>query len=533
VGLRNRLDADNGGDRQAAGENLAHWRKRLLEEVNLDDLAALDMAQRRARLEKVVGHILTREGPVLSTRERTVLIRRIVDEALGLGVLEPLLADPTITEIMVNGPNDVYVERGGRLTRIDLGFASEAQLYQTIDRIVAQVNRRVDESSPMVDARLPTGERVNVIIPPLSLVGPVMTIRRFPRAYSMQELVQMGSLDEPTAVLLAALVRARLNIVVTGGTGTGKTTFLNALSAFVPEHERIVTIEDSAELQLQQEHVIRLESRPPNIEGEGAVTIRDLVRNSLRMRPDRIIVGEVRGPETLDMLQAMNTGHDGSLVTVHANSAEDAIYRLETLASMSDVKMPYEAIRAQIANAVHVVVFLERGPDGSRRVREIGVSSSERSKSLRLETVMRFVQEPVGLDRQVRGRFTHRPLPQLLVNRLMFAGEAVPAVFGAAAPGTAPGAAPAPTAGQHPPTAGAPPVAGHGSEVAFGQVPAPQGGHMPPTQQAAPRPAPAPQAGANGAAAPGAAAQPPGDTGRPAGQTPPAFGARDDNGETG
>ncbi|GAA4132826.1 CpaF family protein [Actinomadura keratinilytica] len=533
MGLRNRLDADNGGDRQAAGENLAHWRKRLLEEVNLDDLAALDMAQRRARLEKVVGHILTREGPVLSTRERTVLIRRIVDEALGLGVLEPLLADPTVTEIMVNGPNDVYVERGGRLTRIDLGFASEAQLYQTIDRIVAQVNRRVDESSPMVDARLPTGERVNVIIPPLSLVGPVMTIRRFPRAYSMQELVQMGSLDEPTAVLLAALVRARLNIVVTGGTGTGKTTFLNALSAFVPEHERIVTIEDSAELQLQQEHVIRLESRPPNIEGEGAVTIRDLVRNSLRMRPDRIIVGEVRGPETLDMLQAMNTGHDGSLVTVHANSAEDAIYRLETLASMSDVKMPYEAIRSQIANAVHVVVFLERGPDGSRRVREIGVSSSERSKSLRLETVMSFVQEPVGLDRQVRGRFTHRPLPQLLVNRLMFAGEAVPAVFGAAAPGTAPGAAPAPTAGQHPPTAGAPPVAGHGSEVAFGQVPAPQGGHMPPTQQAAPRPAPAPQAGANGAAAPGAAAQPPGDTGRPAGQTPPAFGARDDNGETG
>ncbi|MFB4312838.1 CpaF family protein [Actinomadura sp. 21ATH] len=462
MGLRNRLDADQNGARPTTGANLAHWRKRLLEEINLDDLAMLDLAQRRARLERVVGHILTREGPVLSTRERTTLIRRIVDEALGLGVLEPLLADPSVTEIMVNGPDDVYVERAGRLTRIDLGFANEAQLYQTIDRIVAQVNRRVDESSPMVDARLPTGERVNVIVPPLSLVGPVMTIRRFPRAYSMQELVQMGSLDQPTALLLAALVRARLNVVVTGGTGTGKTTFLNALSGFVPPHERIVTIEDSAELQLQQDHVIRLESRPPNIEGEGAITIRDLVRNSLRMRPDRIIVGEVRGAETLDMLQAMNTGHDGSLVTVHANSAEDAIYRLETLASMSEVKIPYDAIRSQIANALHVVVYLERGPDGSRRVREVGAIVSERGEAIKLGRIAEFVPEPIGLDRVVRGRFVHGRLPQTLVSRLMFAGEAIPPAF---APSAAGGDAPWPEqpvafSKQAPPPSAPPPAPG-------------------------------------------------------------------------
>ncbi|MFI0351596.1 CpaF family protein [Actinomadura sp. 9N407] len=459
MGLRNRMENGDGDDtRQAVGANISHWRKRLLEEVNLDDLAMLDLAQRRARLEKVVGHILTREGPVLSSRERTMLIRRIVDEALGLGVLEPLLADPTVTEIMVNGPDDVYVERAGRLSRIDLGFASEAQLYQTIDRIVAQVNRRVDESSPMVDARLPTGERVNVIVPPLSLVGPVITIRRFPRAYQMHELVGMGTLDQMSAMLLAALVRARLNIVVTGGTGTGKTTFLNALSGFVPPSERIVTIEDSAELQLQQEHVIRLESRPPNIEGEGAVTIRDLVRNSLRMRPDRIIVGEVRGAETLDMLQAMNTGHDGSLVTVHANSAEDAIYRLETLASMSEVKIPYEAVRDQIASAVDAIVFLERGPDGSRRVKEIGAMVSGRREELRFTSVMRFEQEPVGLDRVVRGRFAHYPLPEGLVTQLMFAGEAIPPVFGAAGEnGHPPEWSPSPPSGSVPPPGAVPP----------------------------------------------------------------------------
>ena len=327
---------------------VGHYRDRLLEEVNLDDLARLNPTQRRARLERILATLLTIEGPVLATRERSMLIQRVVDDALGLGVLEPLLADESITEIMVNGPKDIFVERRGRVERVATTFSSTEHLYQTIDRIVSTVNRRVDESSPMVDARLPTGERVNVIIPPLALDGPTITIRRFPRPYRLGELVAMGSLDERTAMLLGAFVRARFNVMISGGTGTGKTTFLNALSGLIPDHERIVTIEDAAELSLQQEHVVRLESRPANVEGHGAVTIRDLVRNSLRMRPDRIVVGEVRGGETLDMLQAMNTGHEGSLATVHANSALDAMSRLETLATMSELNLPVATIRDQI-----------------------------------------------------------------------------------------------------------------------------------------------------------------------------------------
>ena len=433
MGLKDRLEEDRNREPQVNRSNVTLWRQRLLEEINLDDLAMLDMAQRRARLEKVTGHILTREGPVLSNRERAGLIRRVVDEALGLGVLEPLLADESVTEIMVNGPNDIFIERGGRVQRIDTTFASEDQLYQTIDRIVSQVNRRVDESSPMVDARLPTGERVNVIIPPLSLVGPILTIRRFPRAYQMEELVNMGSLDPATGLLLAALVRARFNVVVSGGTGTGKTTFLNALSAFIPATERIVTIEDSAELQLQQEHVLSLESRPANIEGSGQITIRDLVRNALRMRPDRIIVGEVRGGETLDMLQAMNTGHDGSLVTVHANSADDAIYRLETLASMSDVKIPFDAIRDQINAAIDVIVHLGRGADGSRRVSELAVVASTRRERFKLRRMMGFVSEPLGPDRVVRGAFKRYQLPEHVAERLTNSGETIPSAFSAAA----------------------------------------------------------------------------------------------------
>ncbi len=431
--LKDRLEDDRSASDRTSTNTVQHWRQRLLEEINLDEMAKLTMAQRRARLEKVTALLVSREGPVLAAGERDALIRRVVDEALGLGVLEPLLADPTVTEIMVNGPGTIFVERAGRVQRLDTGFASEEQLYQTIDRIVAQVNRRVDESSPMVDARLPTGERVNVIIPPLSLVGPVLTIRRFPRAYTIDELVGLGSLNSATAMLLASFVRARLNLVIAGGTGSGKTTMLNALSAFVPAIERIVTIEDSAELQLKQEHVISLESRPPNIEGKGAVTIRDLVHNALRMRPDRIIVGEVRGGETLDMLQAMNTGHDGSLVTVHANSGEDTIYRLQTLASMSDVKLPFEAIRDQIGSAIDVVVQLSRGPDGSRRVVQVAVADHRRRDEIVLQDVMRFEPEPIGPDRVVRGRFQPFRLLEAVATRLFYAAESIPPVFGAAA----------------------------------------------------------------------------------------------------
>ncbi len=431
MALRDRLSDHRAARRGDPGEDgqVARYRRTLLEEVDLDELSALSEQQRRARLERIVGHLLSREGPLLSTLERSTLIRRIVDEALGLGVLEPLLDDESVTEIMVNGPADIWVERAGRLERVDTRFESEAQLYQTIDRIVAQVNRRVDEASPMVDARLPTGERVNIIVPPLALSGPTLTIRRFPRAYSMDELVDLGSLDETARQLLGSCVRARCNVIVSGGTGSGKTTFLNALSGFLPQGERIITIEDAAELQLQQPHVVSLEARPPNVEGKGRVTIRDLVRNSLRMRPDRIIVGEVRGGETLDMLQAMNTGHEGSLATVHANSPEDAIVRLETLASMSEVEISFEALRDQVNSAVDVLVHLSRYPDGSRRLEELAVVASQRREPFRLAPVVVFEPEGLGPDREVSGTYRYLPLPPALEQRLRRRGEVVPPAF--------------------------------------------------------------------------------------------------------
>ncbi|APY86625.1 CpaF family protein [Streptomyces alfalfae] len=411
---------------------VAVYRSKLLEEIDLAEMSSLAAADRRVRLERVLGHIISREGPVLSTSERAQLIRRVVDEALGLGVLEPLLADASITEIMVNGPDSVFIERNGRVEQLPLRFASNDQLMQTIERIVSTVNRRVDESNPMVDARLPTGERVNVIIPPLTLTGATLTIRRFPRAYTLTELIGLGSLDEHMLMLLAAFVRARFNLIVSGGTGTGKTTLLNALSGLIPAHERIITIEDSAELQLQQDHVIRLESRPANVEGKGQITIRDLVRNSLRMRPDRIIVGEVRGGETLDMLQAMSTGHDGSLATVHANTAEDALMRLQTLGSMSEVQIPFEALKDQINSAVDVVIQLARHSDGSRTIAEIVLLVSHGRQQFRIVPVTRFVPRPIGADRVVHGYFEHLPLPREVADKLYGAGEPVPPAFGVA-----------------------------------------------------------------------------------------------------
>ncbi|MEU4800274.1 CpaF family protein [Streptomyces sp. NPDC023327] len=432
MSLRDRVAPTQQSEPSRDDNLVAVYRSKLLEEIDLAEMSSLAAADRRVRLERVLGHIISREGPVLSTSERAQLIRRVVDEALGLGVLEPLLADTSITEIMVNGPDSVFVERAGRVEQLPLRFASNDQLMQTIERIVSTVNRRVDESNPMVDARLPTGERVNVIIPPLALTGATLTIRRFPRAYTLPELIGLGSLDEHMLMLLAAFVRARFNLIVSGGTGSGKTTLLNALSGLIPAHERIITIEDSAELQLQQDHVIRLESRPANVEGKGQITIRDLVRNSLRMRPDRIIVGEVRGGETLDMLQAMSTGHDGSLATVHANTAEDALMRLQTLGSMSEVQIPFEALRDQINSAVDVVVQLARHSDGSRKVSEIVLLVSHGRQQFRIAPVTRFVAQPIGADRVVRGWFEHLPLPREIADKLYGAGEPVPPAYGVA-----------------------------------------------------------------------------------------------------
>ena len=409
---------------EADDAQVRRFKQILLDEVDLQELSRLPSEERRARLERVLAHLISREGVILSSRERSTLVRRVVDEAVGLGVLEPLLADETISEIMINGHETVYVERFGRVERIPSGFTSEAQLMQTIDRIVSGVNRRVDESSPMVDARLPAdarlprGARVNVVLPPLSLTGPSVTIRLFPKAYGLTELLQRGTLDRASADLLATCVRARLNLIVSGGTASGKTTLLNALSQFVPARERIVTVEDAAELSLNQEHVIRLETRPPNVDGRGDVTIRDLVRNSLRMRPDRIIVGEVRGGEALDMLQAMNTGHDGSLATVHANSPYDALSRIETLASMSDVEIPFAAIRDQVNDAIDMVVQLARFADGTRRIIQIASVVSERRQDYRLQTLVDYD----GIGRQ----FVRYPAPDRLVKALTLAGETLP-----------------------------------------------------------------------------------------------------------
>ena len=324
------------------------------------------------RVREIVAAELQEDSTPLSRDERAQLAREIADDILGYGPLEPFLRDESVTEIMINGADQVYVERGGVLEETDSAFIDDAHLMRIIDRIVSQVGRRIDESAPMVDARLPDGSRVNAIIPPLALRGPSLTIRRFSKnPYTLDRLTELGTLSENAATFLADCIRGKLNVLISGGTGSGKTTLLNALSAYVPETERIVTIEDAAELQLQQRHVVALEARLPNIEGVGEVRIRDLVRNALRMRPDRIIVGEVRSAETLDMLQAMNTGHDGSLTTIHANSPRDALHRLEMLVLMAGIELPLKAVREQISGGFDLIIHLARLVDGSRRITHI------------------------------------------------------------------------------------------------------------------------------------------------------------------
>ena len=374
-------------------------------------------------MEVGVRSLVAEVGPQLFGERKELIIRRVVDDAIGLGPLEPLVNDPTISEIMVNAPDEVYFERDGIIYLSALRFRDKDHIMLAIDRIISPLGRRVDESSPYVDARLPDGSRVNIVIPPLLPRSPVITIRKFrPDKYAIEDLVANGTLSEVLSNFLRVCVQLRLNIVVSGGTGSGKTTILNALSAFIPERERIITIEDPIELKLQQRHVLQAEARPANIEGKNEVTQRDLLRNSLRMRPDRIIVGEVRGPEAFDMLQAMNTGHEGSLTTVHANSPRDALARIENMVLMAGFDLPARAIREQMASAFHLIVQLSRFADGSRRI--VGVSEvvSMEEGTITMQELFVFETDSVGEDGKIVGKITNTGVMPNFADRFKKAG---------------------------------------------------------------------------------------------------------------
>ncbi|MGE3178532.1 MAG: CpaF family protein [Vicinamibacterales bacterium] len=402
--------------------------RRLLNRLNLEALAQADRARAESEIRTLVGELLAEEGAPLSLSEREVLFGELVDEVFGLGPLEPLLRDPSISDILVNGHKQVFVERGGRLERVVTSFQDDRHLLRVIDRIVSGVGRRIDDSSPMVDARLPDGSRVNAIVPPLAVDGPLLSIRRFPaERLKAQDLVSLRALTQPMLDFLAHCVRARLNALISGGTGAGKTTLLNVLSNFISEHERIVTIEDAAELQLQQEHVARLETRPPNVEGKGAVRQRQLVINALRMRPDRIVVGEVRGEEALDMLQAMNTGHDGSLTTVHANTPRDALSRIETMIAMGATNLPERAMRQQISSAIQVVVQQTRMSDGSRKVTSISEVTGMEGDIITMQEIFTFEKMGVTQDGKVVGRFRATGVRPKCCERLKASGIHLPA----------------------------------------------------------------------------------------------------------
>jgi pilus assembly protein CpaF len=411
--LKDRLgleaDVDAGVDRMRPLTPLEQeWKRRvydrLMEVADLTVLASLENSKARTQIRDITQRLFTELDAPLALPQRRLLARRIEDEVLGLGPLEPLLSDPTISDILVNGANSVFVERRGKLEATTIRFHDDAHLMNIIDRIVSAVGRRVDESSPMVDARLADGSRVHAIIPPLAIDGPMLSIRRFAiERLTVADMLRLGTMTEAVANVLRAIVLGRLNVVISGGTGAGKTTMLNVLSAFIPPSERIVTIEDSAELQLQQPHVVRLETRPPNIEGKGEVAQRELLRNSLRMRPDRIVVGEVRGGEALDMLQAMNTGHDGSLTTVHANSPRDALGRIETMVSMTGISFPMRALRAQIASAVNIVLQVQRSEDGRRRIVSVQEISGMEGDIITMSEIFTFRRTGIDADGNVLG----------------------------------------------------------------------------------------------------------------------------------
>jgi pilus assembly protein CpaF len=380
--------------------------RKLLERLNLSNLDRLERQQVADAVRRVVQDLITQESVPLNFEERDAVVVQVLDEIFGLGPLEPLIKDPEVSDILVNTYKQVYIERHGRLERTEVMFQDDRHLLQVIDRIVSAVGRRIDDSSPMVDARLPDGSRVNAIIKPLALDGPHLSIRKFKRdALSGEDLLRTESLTEPMLALLTAIVKARLNVLISGGTGAGKTTLLNILSSFIPVTERIVTIEDSAELQLKQPHVVRLETRPANIEGTGEVAQRMLLINALRMRPDRIIMGECRGAEAIDMLQAMNTGHDGSITTLHANTPRDALSRMETMISMANLELPERAMRQQIASAINVVVQVSRLPDGSRKLLQVSEIVGMEGDIITMQDIFVYEREGIGENDKVLGQF--------------------------------------------------------------------------------------------------------------------------------
>jgi pilus assembly protein CpaF len=411
-------------------EMKARLHRAIISRMDLTKLNTLPPDRITAEVSRLAEDLLAAENAALSIIERERLVSEVHDELFGLGPLEPLLGDATISDILVNSYANIYIERRGKLEKTAISFKDDEHLRRVIERIVSTVGRRIDEAQPMVDARLQDGSRVNAIIPPLAIDGPVLSIRRFGTdPLKMPQLIQNGALTKEVAIMFDMCVRARLNIIISGGTGAGKTTLLNALSASIPQDERIVTIEDSAELQLQQPHVVRLETRPPNIEGKGEVTQRDLVKNALRMRPDRIVVGEVRGAEAIDMLQAMNTGHDGSLTTIHANSTRDALARLETMIQMTGMRLSDKAMRQQIASAVNLVIQVARLTDGTRRIVSISEITGMEHETIAMQEVFQFERTGVDVSGKVLGRFRTTGIRPRFAERLQQYGMQLPTFF--------------------------------------------------------------------------------------------------------
>ena len=442
MALRERYVRDSNGDgtavrleegiyaNQSFQEIKARLHRAIITRMDLTKLNSLPPDRVHAEVSRLAEDLLLAENLPLSTVERDRLVSEVNHELFGLGPLEPLLADPTISDILVNSYSNVFIERRGKLEKTSISFKDDEHLMRVIERIVSTVGRRIDEAQPMVDARLPDGSRVNAIIPPLAIDGPTLSIRRFGTdPLKIPALIENGALTKEIAILFEMCVRARLNIIISGGTGAGKTTLLNALSAYIPADERIVTIEDSAELQLQQPHVVRLETRPANIEGRGEVTQRDLVKNALRMRPDRIVIGEVRGGEAIDMLQAMNTGHDGSLTTIHANSTRDALSRLETMIQMTGMRLSDRAMRQQVASAVNVVIQVARLTDGTRRITSISEITGMEGEMITMQEIFQF--ERVGVDGagKVLGRFRSNGIRPRFAERFAQYGMQLPAFF--------------------------------------------------------------------------------------------------------